>query len=319
MKRRTICTAMGAATLTSLSPSWAPAHAAAPTRLLVPSGAGGFGDRIARTLSGLWASSGRGRLIVVNRPGAGGALAVRELSAARADGSVMLLGSTGTSIVLPMTKAGSALQSPTPVVQIASIPGVLLASTELPKDLDLLVAYAQAQRGRLSFCSAGHGSLGHLALEALNSMWGVEFQHVAYKSGPEAVPDLLAGRVHLGILNLGDAARLVASGRTRAVAVSGNRRWQVFPDVPTFDEAGIGAADIELWQGLFLPPSASPQLVRRLADQVGGLCSSPAFAQQLVALSATPSMRSPEQFEKKLRTQSQRAAGLVLQRGIDLG
>lgn len=319
MQRRATFRALVAA---SLSPFLAPcalAYPTAQTGLLVPSSAGGFGDRVARLLSDRWASSGRGRLIVGNRPGAGGALALRQFSTARGDGSALFLGSTGTAVVLPMTKAGSTLKNLTPVMQIASVPGVLLASAELPGELASLVDYIRSKPGQLSFCSAGNGSLGHLAFEALCSAWGAEIRHVAYKSGPDAMPDLLGGRLHLGILNLADAIWLAASGRLNAVAVSGSTRSQLLPQTPTFEEAGIGDADIEHWQGLFLPPNSAPQLVQKVVEHVVILRNSPDFARELGTLSATPSLQTSEQFAEKLLVQSGHVARLVVHRDIDLG
>ncbi|PZP90831.1 MAG: hypothetical protein DI587_37485 [Variovorax paradoxus] len=318
MQRRTISGALVAASLSPFLTTRTLAYPAAQTRVLVPSSAGGFGDRIARLLSDRWASSGHGRLIVGNRPGAGGALALRQFATAPGDGSALFLGSTGTAIVLPMTKAGNNLKNLTPVMQIASVPGVLLASAQLPREFASLVDYIRSRPGHMSFGSAGNGSLGHLAFEALSKAWGAEIRHVSYKSGPEAMPDLLAGRLHLGILNLGDATWLAASGRVNAVAVSGPTRSQMLPMIPTFEEAGIGEADIEHWQGLFLPPNSSPQLVQKVVEHVVGLRSSSDFARKLGTLSATPSLQTSEQFAEKLLVQSERVARLVVHRRIDL-
>lgn len=319
MNRRTACKALAVAGLpTGTFARSCPLETGDCMTLIVPHAAGGFGDRLARLLAKQWFAKGMGKVLVLNKPGGGGSLALREFALAPGDGSVAFIGSTGTSVVLPLVKAGRGIPAPQPVIQLASIPGVLFASPNLPAGLESIVALAREKPGDLTFASAGIGSLGHLAVEALNDLWNVQIQHVPYKSGPEASPDLASGRVSFGILNISEGMRLLSAAPLQALAVSGPTRQAALPEVPTFVEAGIGAANIENWLGVFLPPTARQAELERLAVIFQEHRQAPEFGQQLKLQGAIPATSTMADFKTTLSDQARLISGLVTTRAIVL-
>ena len=267
--------------------------------LIVPYGPGGATDVVARALAEALHKQTGQTVVVDNRPGANGVIALEALSRAPRDGSVVLIGNPATNAVLPLLLAKKPrFENPLPVASVATVPGVLVASKDLPvRNVAELVAYAKERPGRLSYASAGVGSLSHLSFLAIAEQSKIDMVHVPYKGGAQALTDNLAGLVGLNFLNLATAAPLIKDGRLRALAVSGSSRVAQLPDVPTLLEQGYEGALTPNWQGVFLPQATPAALADQLAAQVAQALTSPELRAQLAAQNITVSpSASPRAF-----------------------
>jgi tripartite-type tricarboxylate transporter receptor subunit TctC len=209
MNRRLAIALAGAALSVGL-----PLHAAAqayPSKtvtLIVPYAAGGATDTVARTYADALRKETQQTFIVDNKPGANGLIAMEYVSRASKDGTVILVGNPATNALLPVTgKAKFDIEKAfLPVARLATVPGVLVATRSLPvRNVKELVDHVRKNPGRVSYASAGSGSLAHLNFLALAEQAGIDMIHVPYKGGPQALTDNLAGLVHLNFLNLSNA------------------------------------------------------------------------------------------------------------------
>lgn len=237
--------------------------------LVVPYAPGGATDMVARLYADALRKETQQTFVVENRPGANGLIALEYASRAPKDGSVILVGNPATNALLPVAGAGKSRldieKAFLPVARLATVPGVLVASRTLPVgSVKELVDYARKNPGKVSYASAGNGSLAHLNILALEEQAQIDMIHVPYKGGPQALTDNLAGLVHLNFLNLASAMPLVKDGKLTALAVSGPSRAEPLPTVPTMSEQGFEDSGGGNWQGLFLPSGTAQDIV----DQV---------------------------------------------------
>jgi tripartite-type tricarboxylate transporter receptor subunit TctC len=284
------------------------------TRLVVPSTAGSVSYKLAHALVAAWPGAAGHPLLPIERAGATGALAVRDVAHGPADGSVLLLGNTGTQVVgpevAPASRARAWLQ---PLAKLASAPGVLVGHASLPADtLAGVLAWAAARPGQLSYASGGIGSLGHLVMASLCLQAGTALLHVPYKSSAESAADLLAGRVQLNIVSVGAALPLLRSGRVKALAFAGTVPSSHLPHVPTFQACGFAGAEIESWQALFMHPDVPPAVRRALEAVVEAVIRQPDFRQALEAecLDIAPAGGGAA-FLRLLQAQQRQVRGLV--------
>ena len=252
------------------------------TRLVVPSTQGSVSFKLAHALAAAWPAIAGHPLVAIERAGAAGTLALHEIARGPADGSMLLLGNTGTHVVRPEVAPTSGIAMVRPLAKLASAPGVLVGTADLPADtLTGLVQLVRNRPGQLSFASAGIGSLGHLVMESICMHTSMALLHVPYKSSTESLSDLLAGRIHLNILSVGAALALLQRGRLKAYAFSGIHRSPQLAEIPTFRELGFGGAEIESWQGLFVRTDIPLEKQLRLEVVVAGVLKDASFRQTL--------------------------------------
>lgn len=267
--------------------------------LVVPYAAGGATDLVARALADALRKQTGSTYIVENRAGANGAIAAEHVARAAKDGSVVLVGNPATQSVLPLLLAKKPrFEVAMPVASVATVPGVLVATKDFPaRNVAELVEQVKRQPGKVSYASAGIGSMAHLSFLAMAEQAKLDMIHVPYKSGPQALSDNLGGLVQLNFLNLATAAPLVKDGKLKALAVSGNSRVEQLPDVPTLQEQGYEGALTPNWQGVFLPAGTPQNLVDELAAQVALAQQTPELRAQLAAANITVSpSSSPKAF-----------------------
>lgn len=207
------------------------------------------------------------QVVVDQRPGGGGVVAVEATVRAAPDGYTFL--NTTGSIVIGV---GLFTKSPydltrdlTPVALILTVSNVLVVNPSLPaKTVGELIQYARGNPGRLNFASGGTGTAGHLTGELLKSLAKIEMTHVPYKSLAQATTDVLGGHAQLMFLTTQTAVPHIASGRLRALAVSSAARTPALPDLPTMIEAGVAGFEYSSWNGVHLPPRAPREVAMRL-------------------------------------------------------
>lgn len=273
MKRRTLLAAAALAATASARAETPPIPAVLTIMVAFPPG--GASDHYARAIAPRMGRELGCTVIVENVPGASGSLGVSKVLSRATVGDRLLLGSPTEMILAPATVA-SARYKPEdfrPLVMLSRSQLALYARADLPMGgVDELVAWAKANPDKqLTYGSVGIGSIFHLAGEAFAEAVGVPMSHVPYKGGAPLLQDLAGGHIDLVFLPAnGDMARRVATGKPKALAVTGSARASVFPSVPTFAESrSMPRFDtVDSWAGLFIPVSAPPgltQAIRRAA------------------------------------------------------
>ncbi|RYZ01789.1 MAG: tripartite tricarboxylate transporter substrate binding protein [Comamonadaceae bacterium] len=294
MKRRTLLAAAAALGATAATRAQAPAIPSVVT-LMVPFPAGGVSDLYARAVGPRMAKELGCTVLVENLPGASGSLGVAKAMGRGAAGDMLVVGSPTEMILAPATLQ-SARYKPEdfrPVAILSSSQLALYARADLPMaNVDELVAWAKANPNKpLSYGSVGIGSIYHLAGQALADAVGVPMNHVPYKGGAPLLQDLAGGHIDMVLLPAnGDMARRVATGRPKALAVTGNARAAVFPNVPTFAESRslTRFATVDSWVGLFIPAAAPTALAQTISRAALVALSDAEVLQQLQALAGVP-------------------------------
>jgi tripartite-type tricarboxylate transporter receptor subunit TctC len=239
-----------------------------PVTIVVPFPAGGALDIVARALAEEMRKQLGQPVIVDNRVGAGGTVGSALVARAAPDGYTILLGSVATHAIGPgvyRNLAYDALKDFAPITQVTASPLLLASSATLNvKTLAELLASARAQPGKLNYASTGNGTAVHLAGAMLQSAARLDVVHVPYKGGPQAINALITGEAAYMVVNVELVLPQVAGGKARALAVTGNRRLAVLPDVPTMGEAGLSGVDATTWFGLFAPAGTPKDVVDRL-------------------------------------------------------
>ncbi|HEX4553505.1 MAG TPA: tripartite tricarboxylate transporter substrate binding protein [Xanthobacteraceae bacterium] len=241
-----------------------------PITMVVPFGAGGALDLIARVLAdGLRNELGQ-PVIVDNKPGASGLLAMRLAAGAAPDGYTIILSSESNHVLLPLLDKNFPLdvgKEFLPVSLSGQFQHTLIVKKELPVgSVQELVAYLRANPGKLSFGSSGVGTQAHIAGEFLSLLTDSKMVHVPYRSSPAALNDLLAGNLDINFQSMPAVRSYIDSPRLKMLAVLSAQRLKELPDVPTMIEAGFPDFQLSSWMGLFGPAGLPDDIRRRLSD-----------------------------------------------------
>jgi tripartite-type tricarboxylate transporter receptor subunit TctC len=203
------------------------------------------------------------------------------------------------------------------VTQLVSNPYLLVATPSLPvKSVAELIAYAKANPEKLSYASAGSGSLTHLGVEIFRLQAGINMAHVPYKGMGPSGPDLISGRVHVGFWSIVSAQPHVRAGRLKALAVTGAERAKAAPDVPTIAESGLKGFAVTQWYGVVAPARTPRPIVERLGRAMAGAIKDPEVAARVAHDGAEPVGSAPKQFDAHLRAEHVKWAKVVEQIGI---
>ena len=292
--RRRLAALLGASLAPSAAPSAGraddfPAHA---ITLVVPFSPGTGGDMLARLVARA-ATAGLGQSVVVdNRTVAGGVPAAAAVARAEPDGYTLLL-ATSAQLTIPAAIRRSLSFDPSrdlaPVAYLADMPMVLIVpAASSIGTLSDFVGQARDHRGGLNYASMGVGTPSHLVMESLRLAAGIEIEHVPYRTSATALSDLHAGQVQAMFTGTAAAAPLLASGKFRALAVTGPTRSLLLPEVPTLTEAGWAAAEVVLWAGVFAPVGVPRVVVRRLERAFDEAVLSPEVRDRLKPFGADP-------------------------------
>jgi len=271
-----------------------------PIRLVVPFPPGGAVDFYARVVQQPLSEVLGQTVVIDNKAGASGMVGAEAVAKAPPDGYTLLLGniaSLAINVGIYPKMPYDPLKDFTPIVRTVDVNYVLVVHPSVPvKSVPELIAYAKANPGKLSYGSAGSGSLPHLGTELFKAQTGTDLVHVPYKGGGPMVTDLLGGSVQVVI---GDQANLmphVQSGKLRALAVATPKRSPNAPDLPTIAETGLAGYDATAWQGLVGPAGMPPDVVRRLNEAFNKVMVMPAVREKLVGGGLDPVGGTPEQF-----------------------
>lgn len=289
-----------------------------PIKIVVPFAPGGGNDVFARQMAKSLGELRSQSIIVENKPGAGGNLGTEQVVRSAADGATLLLGHSGTVAINPALYKQLKFdprKDLAPVAMFASSALVLVvpASSSVKTVADL-VALAKSQPGSLNFASSGSGTGGHLTGELFEQKSGVKINHIPYKGTAPGLTDLVGGQVQMMFSVIPPALALVKSGRLRAVAVTGNKRAPLMPDVPTIAESGVaGLSGFEstLTYGLLAPHNTPDALVKELASQILKVAATAEFQSKLEVEGAVPLLGGPADYAGLIRKESAKWAEIV--------
>jgi tripartite-type tricarboxylate transporter receptor subunit TctC len=300
----------------------APAAAAwpdKPIRLVVPFSAGGTVDVVARAVATQLGKQLATTVIVENVPGAGGTIATQRVASSAADGNTLLFTTPNHTInpaLIPKLPFDSE-KDLAPVSLVAEIPELLVANASQPfGDLAGMVQYARANPDKLTYASAGNGTLPHVTMELLLQRLGVRITHVPYKGAAPALNDLLAGQVAVKMDTIATSAQHIRAGRLKPLAIAGLKRSRLMPDVPTIAESGVPGYQGILWMGILAPAGTPADHVRALHQAVVNFSRLPDYQKQLQDAGVEIVASDPASFGRQIHVELRQWADVVKAAGI---
>jgi tripartite-type tricarboxylate transporter receptor subunit TctC len=294
--------------------AWIAAYAAPPAvaqdypsrlvHLVVPQAAGGGTDTFARALGQKLSERWGQPVVIENRAGAGGVVGTDTVAKAIPDGYTLLITYEGSQAInqslyekLPF----DSLQDFVPVATIAVTPFILIVGPKAEaKSLQELVAIARATPGKLSYGSAGNGSVNHLLGEMLKTRAGIDMVHVPYKGASAAIGDVIGGHIDTAFASVPSVISSVQGNVVRALAVSSAGRIAVAPDVPTIAESGYDKFDVNPWWGVLGPAGLPPALAQKINADIAEILQTADMIDVLAKQGATPLITSPQAFRELL-------------------
>lgn len=315
------CIRVSLAVLVLAMPGVSPAqgYPTQPIRMIITVAPGGATDLLGRIVGEKMSESLRQPIVYDNKPGASGAIAAEAAARSPADGYTLLVGSSSTMVLLPVTNPKLSYDSQKDFVPIGMmIRGdniIVVRSTLGLKTLKELVSYAKANPRKLSYGTVGVGTGNHLAAELLSEVAGIEMLHVPYKSGPAIETDLVADRIDLVFNNIPPAINNIRQGKTFAIAVAGSKRNSLLPEVPTTREAGY-PFEIYGWGGLFAPRGIPKSAQDRLALELRRAMALPDVAERLTKIGLDPYYLGSDETASFLKTELESWRSLVAKRNM---
>jgi tripartite-type tricarboxylate transporter receptor subunit TctC len=317
------CACLGL-TMAAAAPALAQKNAAAfptrPIRMVVGFTPGGQPDITARMLAPRLYDALHQQVIVDNRPGAGGVVAAKIVADASADGHTLLFVSS-SHVAIP------AVHAKLPYDTLRDFAGITITTTAcyllvVPATLNVktpadLIALAKAKPGQLNYGSGGTGSGAHFAAEMFKHSANIDAVHVPYRGIPEALTDLISGRIQFFLSPLASSVALVREGRIRALAVTAKKRVAVYADVPTLAESGLPGFQWDSWSGLLAPAKTPRPIIDKLNREITRVLSQPEIQQRLSSMGAEASPNSPAEFDKLIAEQVALTIKLARQAGIN--
>ena len=302
-------------TLVICAAAGAQAFPTRPIRIVVPFAPGGATDLIARVVGQKLTESMGQAVVVDNRPGASGMIGADAVAKAAPDGYTLLMASTAEVAINPSLYPRMAYDPDkdlVPVTLAGITPLILVVNPASPfKSVADIVAEARAHPGRVSFASAGNGSVQHLSGELLKVLTSTDMVHVPYKGAAPALTDVLSGQVTMFFSGMPPAMPHVKSGKLRALAVTTPKRSPAAPDVPTMAEAGTAGFDISNWFGLLAPAGTPPDVLERLNAEVVKALAEPAVKARLAEQGAEAVGDTRAQFAAFIQSEKAKYARLI--------
>ena len=292
-----------------------------PIRYIVPVAAGGGNDMIARVVSERWGKAIGQTFVVENQGGGGGVIASVATAHAAPDGYTLMQGYVATHGTTPATRRVpyDAIKDFTPIGMIGGTPNVLVVNASVPvKTLAEFIDYAKKNPGKLTYGSAGQGSLTHLTMELFKQEIGAYMLHIPYRGIAPAFTDLIGGQTQAMFPGLAAALPHLRSGRVRALAVTGHARSPQLKDIPTLEESGFKGFDAMQWYGSVGPAGIADDVVRRLNETQVAVLRDPELRERLSVEAVEPLPMTPEQFGQFIRADIQRWTALAKAKNIRL-
>ena len=273
-----------------------------PVKLIAPQAPGGGVDLVARIIADkLHVAMGQ-PFVVENIAGAGGAIATQTVARAQPDGYTLMIGYVATHATNPAVKKNlgyDAVKDFTPIAMLGGTPNLLVVARAVPVNtLQEFVAYAKAHPGKVDYGTSGVGPLNHLVMEQFKHASGVPSMAVPYRSIGQAFTDAMGGQIQVVFPGLAAAMPHVRSGAFKPLAVTGDKRQAVLPDVPTFKESGYEGFDALTWYGIVGPAKLPQGIVDRLNREINKILASSEVRNAFTAQALDVMPMTPPQFGK---------------------
>jgi tripartite-type tricarboxylate transporter receptor subunit TctC len=286
-----------------------------PVRIILPYSPGGGADVVARPLAVELGKRLGVSVIVENKGGASGNIAMSYVANSRPDGYTLVLPLTAQVSVNPSLYRHlpyDPLKDFAPITEVGRAAYFFVVNPSVPAHtLQEFIALAKKSPGKFSYASTGIGSGLHLSMELFKSMAGVDMVHIPYQGGSEAYTDLLAGRVQAMFAGVGSAKQWIDNGSMRALAVSTTQRSRVLPNIPTMAEAGVPGFESDVWYALLAPKGTPPDVVATLHDAVVAALNSPALQKNYLDNGIDPVGSTPDQLTALIKSDTVKWAGVI--------
>jgi len=320
MNRREILKT-GLGSIAAASAGWpmiGPARAAEwPTkavRVVVPYAAGSATDLVPRTVFEQVGQQVGQSFIVENRPGGGTTIGSAQVKAADPDGHTILVHSNAIVTVpaIQLNVPYDPVKDFSGLTPLGNVPLVLvIAPSKGIKNVKELVAKAKAKPGELNYGAAGIGTPPHLAMERFRLAAGFEGQLVPFKGAPEALTEVMTGRIDIYFCPITPALPLIRDGKVLALAVSSSKRASALPDVPTTIEAGVPESDLDFWVGAFVPKQTPRDVVAKMQAEIAKAINNPATKSKLTTLGVEQMIMAPDAFDVRIAKEADMAVKLA--------
>jgi len=303
----------------ALPPAYGQTYPTRPVRVIVAFSPGGVTDIVARTVMPKLAEIWHQPVVVENRPGAGGSLAALAVESAPADGSVLLVHSSGYAINAAINPSlpYDPYKDFVAIAHLGSQPQVLVVNPASNyHSVRDLIAAAKAKPGEITYGSAGIGSGGHFNAELFRIAAGIEVLHVPYKGGVDAINDTAAGRLSFTFNTLTLALPFIRDGRVRVLAVSSGQRTSLLPGVPTVAESGVAGFEYTFWNGLWAPAGTPVAVAEKIARDLAQVTASADVRERLARLGLENVTMNPAAFSRFVRDEIDNAERVARISGI---
>jgi tripartite-type tricarboxylate transporter receptor subunit TctC len=290
-------------------------------RVICPIAAGGSIDAVARVVASRLSEIWRQQVVVENRTGGGVNIAAEAVARSEPDGYTIF--ATPSSLAMAGLLFPSLSYDPigdfAPVSLIGTYPNIMVVPNSSPAhSVKEFIAYAKANRGKVSYASGGHGSSLHLAGEMFKRMTGIEMTHVPYRGASPAFNDLIPGRVDVMFNLISSSLPLVRSGQIRALGVATLQRVAVMPELPTIAEAGVPDFDMSSWIALFVPAKTPPQIIGKLHADTVSLLADPATKRKLEDMGVVVVGSTPAELAAQFKADIEKWGPIIKENGISI-
>jgi Uncharacterized protein conserved in bacteria len=313
--RPLLATALSAISLAVQAQTSSPAdtYPSKPIKIIVPFAPGGSVDVVARTIGAQMQENWGQPVVIESRPGASTLIGTTAAARAPADGYTLIISVSNhtTNPAMRSEMPYDTLKDFQPVGLVARTPIVAYANPNFPvSNLKELQAYAEQHPGKVSFGSAGPGSMTHLTAELLKLNAGIDIQHVVYKGGTPALMDTMAGHIPMTFSTVGQALEQYRAGKVKALGISSDTRYPSMPEIPTFKEQGFDVVTTE-WYGMLAPAGTPRDIVDKLNAELRRIVKLPGLGDRLTAIELISS--SPEELDAFIRGEMDRWSPLIKQ------
>ncbi|NBS72584.1 MAG: tripartite tricarboxylate transporter substrate binding protein [Betaproteobacteria bacterium] len=293
-----------------------------PLRYIVPVAAGGGSDMVARTVCERWSRVLGQSIVVDNQGGGGGVIACQNTAKSVPDGYTLMQGYVATHGTSPATRRNlpyDAIKDFSPIGMIGGTPNVLVINANIPaQDFSQFLSYLKKNQGKLSYGSAGQGSLTHLTMELFKQQVNSFMVHIPYRGIAPAFTDVIAGQTQAMFPGLAAAMPYIRSGRVRALAVTGMQRHPQVKELPSLDELGFKGFDAMQWYGVVGPAGMPPAIVKQLNESLTTILKAPDLREKLSVEAVEPMPMTSDAFAQFMRADIARWTKLAKDRQIEL-
>lgn len=293
-----------------------------PIKFIVPYPPGGASDVTARLLGQKLAEAYGQPVVIENRPGANGNIALAEVAKAAPDGYTIVMGNVGPNAInagLYKTLPFDPIRSFAPITLTSTVPIVLLVNPALPvRDAKELIGYIKAHPAKTNFASGGNGSATHLTAELFKNAAGLDIQHVPYKGDAAAMTALMAGEVTMSFATIVAATPQIKSGRVKVIGIAAKSRAVALPDVPTISESGIPGFEATSWGGVLAPAGTPPAIIASLQAEITKILRMPDVREKIGGLGADVIGSSPAEFADYLKAEIAKWSGVIKASGATI-